>query len=73
MTENTNKRESTKQISVGGVDATLWGPLHMGWSVRYRNRLFSHIDDFDNCWYVPGFGKHGRTNIGATFNIIFDI
>lgn len=58
---------------VAGVDATLWGPLHMGWSVRYRNRLFSHIDDFDNCWYVPGFGKHGRTNIGATFNIIFDI
>ncbi len=58
---------------VFGVDATLWGPLHLGWTVRYRNRLFSNIDDFDNCWYVPGFGKHGRTQIGATFNIIFDI
>ena len=58
---------------VVGVDATLWGPLHLGWSVRYRNRLFYNIDDFDNCWYVPGFGKHGKKNIGATFNIIFDI
>ncbi len=58
---------------VFGVDATIWGPFHMGWSVRYRNRLFYNIDDMDNCWYVPGYGKHGRSRIGATFNLIFDI
>ena len=58
---------------VFGVDATIWGPFHLGWSVRYRNRLFKSIDSMDNCWYVPGFGKHGKSNIGATFNVIFDI
>lgn len=58
---------------VFGVDATIWKTFHMGWSVRYRNRLFHNVSEMDNCWYVPGYGRHGRSRIGATFNLIFDI
>jgi len=58
---------------VFGVDATLWGPLHLGWSVRYRNRLFYDAGNLDNTWYVPGFGKSAKSNFGGTFNIIIDI
>ncbi len=58
---------------VFGVDATIWGPLHIGWSVRYRNRIAHNAGDLDNVWYVPGYGKSGKSVFGGTFNIIIDI
>ncbi len=56
-----------------GVDASIWGPLHLGWSVRYKNRLFHDDGELGKSWYVPGFGKSGKTAFGGTFNITFDI
>lgn len=59
--------------AVIGVDAKMFGPVHLGWSLRYRSRL-SHDDGaLGNSWYVPGFGKSGGSNIGGTFNVIIDI
>ena len=55
------------------VDATIWGPLHLGWSVRYRNRLSHDAGELDNVWYVPGYGKSGKSALGGTFNVIIDI
>lgn len=57
-----------------GLDAKIFGPLHLGWSVRYKRRL-SHSEegDFGNTWYVPGYGKYGNTRLGGTFNVIIDI
>ena len=57
-----------------GLDAKIFGPLHLGWSVRYIRRL-SHSEegDFGNTWYVPGYGKYGDTRLGGTFNVIIDI
>ncbi len=56
-----------------GVDAKIWGPVHLGWSLRYRSRI-SHKDGaIGNSWYVPGFGKSGSSNIGGTFSISLDI
>ena len=58
---------------VVGVDAKIFGPLHLGWSVRYKQRLaHSEEGEFGNPWYVPGFGTY-NTNLGATFNVILDI
>ena len=56
-----------------GVDAKIFGPLHLGWSVRYKQRL-SHSEegDWGKPWYVPGFGTFD-TKIGGTFNVIIDI
>ncbi len=56
-----------------GVDATIWGPFHLGWSVRYRNRLFRDEGRLGKCWYVPGFGKTAKSNFGATFNLVFEL
>lgn len=59
--------------AVLGVDAKLWGPLHLGWLARYRMRL-SHSDlEFGNEWYVPGFGESGSSRLDFTFNVIIDI
>ncbi len=58
---------------VFGVDAKIFGPLRLGWSVRYRRRLFHNDGTLGNTWYVPGYGKQGSSRLGGTFNIIFEI
>lgn len=41
---------------VFGVDAKVWGGLHMGWSLRYRKRL--KCSDYTNVpQYAPGYGN----------------
>jgi hypothetical protein len=56
-----------------GIDAKVYGPLHLGWSVRYRRRLF-HDDGLpEKTWYVPGYGTQESTRLGYTFNITIDI
>lgn len=56
-----------------GVDAKVWGPVHLGWSLRYRSRLAYDDGELGNSWYVPGFGKTNSSNIGGTFNVTIDI
>ncbi len=58
---------------VFGVDAKIFGPLRLGWSVRYRRRLVHNDGTLGNTWYVPGYGKQGSSRLGGTFNIIFEI
>ena len=56
-----------------GVQAKISGPVHLGWSLRYRTRLSADEGVIDKAWYVPGFGKSKRTGFGGTFNIIIVI
>ena len=56
-----------------GLDAKIWGPLHLGWSVRYKLRISHKEGDFGKTWYVPGFGTNDNSNIDGTFNVIIDI
>lgn len=56
-----------------GIDAKIWNFFRLGWSVRYKRRLFHSEADLGNPWYVPGFGKQGGTRLGATFNVIFEL
>lgn len=54
------------------VDGKLWGPVRLGWSVRYRKDLYKSDTGASKLWYVPGYGKYGN-KIGATFNVIIEI
>lgn len=58
---------------VFGVDSKIWGPLHLGWNVRYKRRIAHKDSSAGNTWYIPGFGKYGDTRLGANFNITIDI
>lgn len=58
---------------VAGIDAKIWGPVRLGWSVRYKRRLFHSSGEIGEPWYVPGFGREGSSKIGATFNVILEI
>ncbi len=56
-----------------GLDTKIWGPIRLGWDVRYRLRLAHKDNSAGNAWYVPGFGKTGNTRIGAHFNFMIEI
>jgi hypothetical protein len=58
---------------VFGIDAKIFGPLHLGWDVRYKRRLSHKEGDIGQSWYVPGFGVNDQNNIGLSFNAIIDI
>lgn len=59
--------------AVFGVDAKIWGPIRMGWSLRYKRRLFHNDGELGGTWYVPGYGKQGGSRFGGTFNITFEL
>lgn len=59
--------------AVVGIDAKVFGPLHLGWSVRYKRRLSHKDGDLGTTWYVPGFGINDSNNLAANFNVIIDI
>jgi hypothetical protein len=59
--------------AVIGIDAKIFGPLHLGWSVRYKRRIAHKEGDFGNTWYVPGFGTNDKDCLAANFNVIIDI
>ena len=58
---------------VFGIDAKIFGPLHLGWDVRYKRRLSHKEGDIGQSWYVPGFGVNDQNNVGLSFNAIIDI
>ncbi len=56
-----------------GVDVKLVGPVHLGWSLRYKQRLSANEGKLGKSWYVPGYGKTGTSAFGALFNVAIDI
>lgn len=57
---------------VGGVNAKILGPIHLGWTVRYRARLYAKSSPYGAPWYVPGYGLNSTSRLGIVFNICLD-
>lgn len=53
-----------------GIQAKIWGPFHLGWTLRYLRRLSFKEGEYSKSWYVPGFGKRDKSCFAATFNVI---
>ena len=58
---------------VFGIDSKIYGPFHLGWSVRYKTRVSHSEGVMGNTWYVPGYGTQEKSVLGTTFNVIIDI
>ena len=56
-----------------GVDAKIFGPLHLGWNVKYKRRISHDEGMIGNTWYVPGFGTNDDSKLDGSFNVIIDI
>ncbi len=57
---------------VAGIDARLWGPVRLGWSVRYKRKLTVKDPAIGKAWYIPGYGRYDD-RIGGTFNITIEL
>lgn len=56
-----------------GIETYIYGPVHLGWDVRYRRRI-SHKDmSIGTAWYVPGFGTQDNDKLTANFNVLIDV
>lgn len=58
---------------VFGLEAKIWNNFHLGWSVRYKRRIYQKETEAGNAWNIPGYGKNDGHTFGATFSLIFDI
>ena len=58
---------------VAGVDAKIWGPVHLGWTARYRKRLSLSSGENGDPWYIPGYGKSDGSSLGFVFVLSLDI
>lgn len=59
---------------VFGLQTQLWKFVHLGWSVRYRARLYEKMAPTGRAAYIPGFGNNRDATLwGGTFNLVFDL
>lgn len=59
---------------VCGVEVSLWRNFHMGWSVRYKQKLASTKSRYAEPYYIPGYGTTtGAVAWGITYSLIFDL
>lgn len=70
--EGNQCKQSWAEI-VFGLDTKIAGPLHLGWSARYKVRMSHNDGTMGKTWYVPGYGTQDSNALGATFNVIIDI
>ena len=59
--------------ALAGIDAKIYGPIHLGWSVRYKMRIAESNTAVGHAWYVPGYGTSGGSVMTGTFNVSIDI
>lgn len=58
---------------LAGVDARIVGPVHLGWTMRYKRKMHGGYSGLDKAWYVPGYGNDDTSGFGATFTVGVEI
>lgn len=56
-----------------GVETRIWSFVRLGWTLRYKPRLYGRYSEHGDPWYSPGFGKNGSTCWGGSVNLMFDV
>ncbi len=59
--------------AVVAVDAKIWGPLHLGWEIRYRRVIAKKYDEVGKPWYIPGFGDRRKGGFVVGFDVTLAI
>ena len=54
-----------------GIRANVWGPIAMGWAMRFKLKLSGGGDTYGDPWYVPGFGQYGSNSLGITYTLVY--
>lgn len=58
-----------------GIQSQIWKFIHLGWTFRYKARIYEKQGEPGHAYYIPGYGKGGESSgtMGGTFNIIFEL
>lgn len=58
-----------------GLQTQIWKFINLGWTARYRARIYEKQGAPGHAYYIPGYGKNGNSSgtFGGTFNIIFEL
>ena len=56
-----------------GLRAHVWKALSMGWSLRFKFKLFATSGQYGNLWYMPGFGKYDSNTLGVAYTITYKL
>lgn len=57
---------------VFGLESEIFKHFHMGFSIRYKQKLHENMPEMAVPYYVPGFGN-GDNGFKATYNLFFDL
>lgn len=57
---------------VAGVKVKIFGPISMGWMVRYHAILHESKNTYGKPMYIPGYGKRG-SSITGSFSVIYTL
>lgn len=55
-----------------GIRVKIYGPISMGWSVRYKSKLHESKAAFGEPWYIPGYGSR-KGAITGSFSITYTL
>lgn len=57
---------------VAGVKVKVWGPMSLGWMIRYHSILHESNCTYGKPMYIPGYGKR-NSSITGSFSIIYTL
>lgn len=55
-----------------GLRVKLWGPISMGWALRYKTRLHESKSAYGDPWYIPGYGTR-TSSLSGSFTVTYTI
>lgn len=76
MTESPEFPEQTSWngfIQIGaGIHVKLFGPIALGWGIKYQRVVHHSADIYGQPWVIPGMGKR-NSELGLSLSIIYTI
>lgn len=55
-----------------GIRVKVFGPVSMGWCLRYKAKLHESDDEYGQPWYIPGYGSRNGALTGS-FSITYTL
>lgn len=60
-------------IQIGaGIHVKIWGPIALGWSVKYQRVVHHSAENYGAPWSIPGMGLR-NSELGISFSLIYTI
>lgn len=55
-----------------GIRVKIYGPISMGWNIRYKAKLHESKAQYGEPWYIPGYGSRNGAFTGS-FSVVYTI